>query len=117
LLHDRMEEREELDGAALQAWFDFEGECRRAGVSPDLSRDKLEAAIESSAVEISREEHRGEIHAADWPRWGRMGGLKVLERYGAAYFGHLARRRWRRISSDDLARVRERLRRAREAAP
>lgn len=115
-LHDRMVGREGLDGAALQAWFDFEEECRRAGVSPDLSRKELEATIEGSAVEVSREEHRGAIHAADWPRWGRMGGLKVLELYGPRYFAALAHRRWRRISPEELARVRERLRRVEEAA-
>jgi hypothetical protein len=115
-LHDRMAGRDELDGAALQAWFDFEEGCRRAGVSPDLSRNELEAAIEGSVVEITHEEHRGETHATDWPRWGRMGGLKVLELYGAAYFGHLARRRWRRISPEDLTRIRERLRRIRRGS-
>lgn len=115
-LHDRMAGRDELDGTALQAWFDFEEGCRRAGVSPDLSRKELEAAIEGSTVEVSREEHRGMIHAADWPRWGRMGGLRVLELYGPRYFVALAHRRWRRISPEELARVRERLRRVEEAA-
>ncbi len=114
--HDRMTAHGELDGAALQAWFDFEEECHRRGVSPDLSREELEAAIEGSTVEVSREEHRGEIHAADWPRWGRMGGLRVLELYGPAYFVALARRRWSWITAEELARVRERLRQAREAA-
>jgi hypothetical protein len=84
-------------------------------VSPDLSREELEAAIESSAVEVSREEHRGEIHAADWHRWGRMGGLKVLELYGPRYFAALAHRRWRRITPADLARIRECLRRTQRA--
>jgi hypothetical protein len=114
--HDRMTAHGELDGAALQAWFDFEEECHRRGVSSDLSREELEDAIEGSAVEVSREEHRGEIHAADWTRWGRMGGLRVLELYGPAYFVNLARRRWRRITAEELTRVRERLRQAREAA-
>lgn len=58
----------------------------------------------------------GRDHAADWPRWGRMGGLRVLELYGPAYFVALARRRWRRITAEQLARVREWLRRAWEAA-
>ncbi len=115
-VHDRMTARGELDGAALQAWFDFEEECHRRGVSPDLSREELEAAIEGSTVEVSREEHRGEIHAVDWPRWGRMGGLRVLDLYGPTYFVALARCRWRRITADELIHVRERLRQAREAA-
>jgi hypothetical protein len=114
--HDRMTGRGELDGAALQAWFDFEEECHRRGVSPDLSREELEATIAGSTVEVLREEHRGEIHVADWPRWGRMGGLRVLELYGPTYFVALARRRWRRITTDELESVRERLRQAREAA-
>ena len=84
--HDRMTVCGELDGAALQAWFDFEEECH------------------------------SEIHAADWARWGWMGGLRVLELYGPAYFANLARRRWRRITAEELTRVRERLRQAREAA-
>lgn len=114
--HDRMTAYGEVDGAALQAWFDFEEECHRCGVSPDRSREELEAAIEGSTVEVTQEEHRGEIHAADWPRWGRMGGLRVLELYGPAYFVALARRRWSRITADELEGVRERLRQAREAA-
>ena len=114
--HDRMAEYAELDGAALQAWYDFEEECHRHGVSPDLSRGELEAVIEGATVEVSREEHRGTIHAADWPRWGRMGGLRVLELYGPRYFVALAHRRWRRIAPEELDTVRERLRRVREAA-
>ncbi len=114
--HDRMTTRGELDGAALQARFDFEEECHMRGVNPDLSWEELEAAVEGSRMEVSREEHRREIHAADWPRWGRMGGLRVLELYGPAYFVALARRRWRRITAEELGSVRERLRQAREAA-
>ncbi|MGB3635854.1 MAG: hypothetical protein WA982_17590, partial [Rubrobacteraceae bacterium] len=72
--------------------------------------------IEGSAVEITREEHRGEIHAADWPRWGRMGGLRVLELYGAAYFRHLARLRWNRITAHELVSIREQLYRTRQTA-
>lgn len=114
--HDRTTACGELDGAALQAWLDFEEECHSHGVSPDLSREELEAAIEGSTARVSREEHRSEIHAADWPRWGRMGGLRVLELYGRSYFVALARRRWSRITADELESVRERLRQAREVA-
>jgi hypothetical protein len=113
---DRVVAHGELDGAALQAWFDFEEECHRQGVSPGLTREELEAAVEGSTVEVSREEHRGEIHATDWPRWGRMGGLRVLELYGPPYFVALARRRWSRITAQELGSIRERLRQAREAA-
>lgn len=114
-MHDRMKEREELDGAALQAWFDYEEECYRCGVSPDLSREELQEAIDNSTVELTRAEHRQEIHAADWPRWGRRGGLRVLELYGATYFKHLAHLRWNRITSRDLVSIRARLYRARQS--
>jgi hypothetical protein len=104
--HDRMTECAELDGAALQAWYDFEEECHRHGVSPDLSRGELEAVIEGSTVEVSREEHRGTIHAADWPRWGRMGGLRVLELYGPRYFVLLALRRHGKVTVQQLREAR-----------
>ena len=113
-MHDRATERAELDGTALQAWLDFEEECHRRGVSPDLSREELQVAIENSTVEITRQEHREKIHAADWPRWGRMGGLRVLELYGATYFRHLARLRWNRITAVELVSIRERLRQTRQ---
>jgi hypothetical protein len=108
-----MTEREELGGPALQAWFDYEEECHKRGVSPDLSREELQETIENSTVEVTRQEHRGEIHAADWPRWGRMGGLRVLELYGSTYFRYLARLRWHRITARELVSIRERLYRAR----
>ncbi len=114
-LHDRMMGCQELDGAALQAWFDFEEECYKRGVSPDLSREELRDAIENSTVEISRQEHREKIHKADWPRWGRMGGLKVLELYGATYFRYLARLRWNRITVGELVSIREELSQTRQS--
>ena len=115
-LHDRMAGCEELDGAALQAWFDFEEECHRRSVDPGLSREELQVAIENSTVEIPRQEHRETIHAADWPRWGRMGGLRVLELYGATYFRHLARLRWNRITARELVSIREQLYRTQQTA-
>ena len=114
--YDRMMARERLDGEALQLWFEYEGLLLEFGLDPNLSREELERTIEASAVEVTHEEHRSEIHAADWPRWGRQGGLATLERYGHAWFRHLALRRWDRITAEELARVRERLRRVREAA-
>jgi hypothetical protein len=45
--HDAMLERTELDGEALQAWFDFEEAAFRCGVDPDLSREELRAAAEA----------------------------------------------------------------------
>ena len=109
--YDRMRAHAALDGEALQLWFEYEELLLRFGLDPDLSREELEEVIEFSAVEVTYEEHRSEIHAADWPRWGRKGGLATLERYGRAYFAHLARRRWRKITAEELTRIREELRR------
>jgi hypothetical protein len=108
--HDRMLAHDRLDGEALQLWFEHEGLLLEFGLNPDISREELEQAIEASAVEVSYEEHRFEIHAPDWSRWGCKGGLATLERYGRIWFVHLARRRWRKITAAELARVRERLR-------
>ncbi len=44
-----------------------------------------------------------------------MGGLKVLELYGATYFRHLARLRWNRITARDLVSIREQLYWARQS--
>lgn len=114
--HDRMAAREQLDGEALQLWLEYEELLSEFGLDPGLSREELVEAIEASAVAVSCEEHRSRIHAADWARWGREGGHTTLKRYGRAWFGHLARRRWRKITAGELAYVRERLRREREAA-
>ena len=113
--HDRAWERKDFDGEALQLWMEYEELLSEYGLVPELSREELVEAIEASAVMGTYEEHRFQIHAADWARWGREGGLATLERYGRAWFCHLARRRWRKVTSGELARVRERLRRAREA--
>lgn len=112
--HDRMCSHKELDGNPLQEWFEYEELLLEFGLDPDISRKELEAKIEGSVVEISYEEHRYAVHSQDWPRWGRLGGLKVLELYGAVYFSYLARRRWRKISAGELSRVRDRLRLSRE---
>jgi hypothetical protein len=109
--HDRMRARTALNAEALQLWFEYEGLLLRFGLDPDISREELEQAIEASAVEVSYEEHRSRIHAPDWPHWGRKGGLATLKRYGQAWFAHLARRRWRKITAVELARIREELRR------
>jgi hypothetical protein len=72
------------------------------GVDPDVSREVLAALVESSTMELDRDEHR-EIHAGDFARWGRRGGLATIRRYGTAWFSLLARRRWEKISGDALA--------------
>ena len=93
-----------LSAEGLALWMDYELEALHFGVDPDISRDELAALIESSTVEIPSEEHR-DGHAGDFARWGRRGGLATARRYGTAWFGLLARRRWERISAEELART------------
>ncbi len=97
----------ELDGAGLQARFEWEGEAFRYGVNPDISREELAALIEGSTVEIVGDDHRA-VHstAGDFARWGRLGGLETLRRYGRPWFVLLARRRWKKIDADTLAAYR-----------
>ncbi len=101
-LRDRADGHCGLDGEAIQMWLDYEFEALRLGVDPDVSRDELAALVERSTVELDRDEHR-EIHAGDFARWGRRGGLATVRRYGRAWFSLLARRRWQKISGDALA--------------
>jgi hypothetical protein len=93
-----------LSAEGLALWMDYELEALRFGVNPDMSREELAVLIESSMVEIPREEHR-DGHAGDFARWGRRGGLATARRYGTAWFGLLAARRWKRISAEELART------------
>jgi hypothetical protein len=87
----------------IQLWIEFELEASRYGISPNVSREELAALIEGSTVDLPREEHRGEAHAGDWPRWGRLGGLATAQRYGPAWFALLAKRRWSKAAAEDLA--------------
>jgi hypothetical protein len=107
--YDRMRAHTALNGEALQLWFEYEGLLLKFGLDPDISREGLEQAIEASAVEVSYEEHRSRIHALDWPRWGRKGGLATLERYGRIWFRLLALRRHHRITPEELKTARLRL--------
>jgi hypothetical protein len=87
----------------LQAWFDWEEEAFRYRVDPDVSREELAALIEGSTVEIAGEEHRASHSAVgDFVRWGRLGGLKTLRRYGRPWFSLLGRRRWKKVSATQL---------------
>lgn len=100
-LRDRTDAHTELDGEGLQIWLDYELEALRWSVDPDISREVLAALVEGSTMELDRDEHR-EIHAGDFARWGRRGGLATLRRYGTAWFSLLAKRRWEKISGDTL---------------
>lgn len=99
-----------LDGAGLQAWFEWEEEAFRYGVDPDLSRGELAALIEGSAVEIPADQHKDSHSAAgDFIRWGRLGGLETLRRYGRPWFALLAQRRWGRADARALDHYRAEL--------
>jgi hypothetical protein len=97
----------ELDGAGLQAWFDWEEEAFRYGVDPDISRENLVGLIDSSVMPIPASDHRaGHLEAGDFARWGRLGGLETLRRYGRPWFVLLGRRRWGRVGAEALASYR-----------
>ena len=98
-LHEEAEG--ELRLAGMGAWLEFELEAERWGVPVEIPREDLEALVEHSTVVLEREKHRL-LHATDWQRWGRRGGLATLRRYGSDWFALLALRRWGRISAEDL---------------
>jgi hypothetical protein len=102
-LHD--EAQGELRIAGVGAWLEFEHEAKRWGVPVEISREDLEALVENSSVVLEREKHRL-LHANDWQRWGRRGGLATLRLYGTSWFSALALKRWGRISAEDLAAAR-----------
>jgi hypothetical protein len=101
-LRDRADERTEIDGEGIQRWMDWECEALLYGIDPDTPREELAAMVEGSTVEIPRREHR-EVHAGDFARWGRRGGLATAKRYGTAWMALLARRRWEKIGAGALA--------------
>ena len=72
-----------LEPEDLAGWFDWEEEAFRYGVNPDVSREELAVLIEGSTVELESDVHRaGHSAAGDFARWGRLGGLETLRRYG-----------------------------------
>jgi hypothetical protein len=94
-----------LDGEAIQAWLEWEWEAMRWRVTVEISREDLEALVDQSTVVLEWEKHRL-IHETDWRRWGARGGKETLRRYGSDWFALLARRRWGRISSEELEAAR-----------
>lgn len=92
-----------LEPEDLQAWFDWEEEAFRYGVDPEIGREDLAALIEGSTVELAGDEHLLVHRAAgDFARWGRLGGLETLRRYGRPWFVLLAHRRWKKVSAEAL---------------
>jgi hypothetical protein len=61
--------------------------------------------IERGTVVRARDKHRI-LHASDWQRWGRRGGMATLRRYGSDWFALLALRRWGKISAAELEAAR-----------
>jgi hypothetical protein len=91
-----------FDGEGIELWLRYEHEAMRYGLDAEIEREDLEKLIESSTVVIPRDAHRAE-HESDFVRWGRRGGCETLKRYGQTWFALLARRRWERITAEDLA--------------
>ena len=104
-LHDRANNGASLDGEGIQAWLEWEWEATRWRVPVEISRDELKALVERSTVVLEREKHRL-IHERDWRRWGARGGRETLRRYGPRWFALLARRRWGRLSPEELEAAR-----------
>ena len=94
-----------LDGEGIQAWLEWEMEAMRWRVPIEISKDDLEALVETSGVSLKRAAHRL-LHEGDWQRWGSRGGRETLRRYGSEWFALLALRRWGRLTSKDLQAAR-----------
>ncbi len=93
-----------LDWEGLLAWFEWEREAFRYGVDPDISREELKRLIETSASPVSATAHRAHHSGGgDFARWGRRGGSRTLALYGRGWFALLASRRWRKITTEQLA--------------
>ena len=104
-LHERANGTTSLDGEGIEAWLEWEWEAMRWRVHVEISREDLEALVDHSTVVLEREKHRL-IHEGDWRRWGARGGRETLRRYGSGWFALLARRRWGRISPEELEAAR-----------
>src|ERR671910_1047720 len=98
-----------LDGEGIQAWLEWEWEAMRWRVPVEISREDLEALVAQSTAQstvvLEREKHCL-IHEGDWRRWGARGGRETLRRYGPGWFSLLARKRWGRISLEELEAAR-----------
>ncbi len=79
-------------------------------MDPEVSREDLLCLIAGSTIELESCAHRaGHSEAGDFARWGKLGGLETLRRYGQPWFALLGRRRWGRVGADALARYRAEL--------
>ena len=94
-----------LDGESIQTWLEWEWEAMRWRVPVEISRSDLEALVSQSAVVLEGELRRL-VHEGDWRRWGSRGARETLRRYGPRWFALLARRRWGRMSPEELEAAR-----------
>ncbi len=102
--YDRFAAGDLEDGEGPQARFEWEEEAFCYGVDPDLSREELELLIDASASPVPADAHRSDhSRAGDFARWGRRGGSRTLALYGRGWFVLLARRRWEKITAEQLA--------------
>ncbi len=87
----------------VEAWLVWEEEATRYGVPVEIGAGDLAEMVGSSVVVLDACEHRdGHSAAGDFARWGRMGGLATLRRYGTDWFALIALKRWGRITAADL---------------
>jgi hypothetical protein len=70
----------ELDGAAIQAWLEWEMEAMRWRVPVEISRADLEGLVEALEVVLGRERHRL-VPSSDWRRWGSREGRETIRRF------------------------------------
>ncbi len=56
-----------LDGEGIQAWLEWEMEASRWRVTVEISRNDLEALVETSGMVLERDRQRL-LHASDWQR-------------------------------------------------
>jgi hypothetical protein len=84
-----------------------EQDLRIFGRSPASGGNELAVLIEGSTDQLESDVHRaGHSEAGDFARWGRLGDLETLHRYGRPWLSLLARRRWKKIGADALDRYR-----------
>jgi hypothetical protein len=76
----------DLDGASIEAWLEYEAECLRVGIDPDVGREELSALIDASTVELSRDDHRALLET-DFVRWGAGAGCRRFDATGVSGSG------------------------------
>ena len=65
-----------LDGEGIQAWLEWEMEAMRWKMPIEISREELEALVDSSAVQL--EEGHQFVHKSDRSEPETVGGAKIV---------------------------------------